>query len=251
MRREVHVGKVLDLADPDKSGGAKLQVNDLIDGSALDDVDYVPGRYPFAGGGEGFYYAPQKGSLLELEVEADEERAAEELAARWVGMLYTDQDAIPTEFSSDAQNRGGIKFGSEVFLQDKKLARTALISAAVRLGEEAASHPLMRGDTFNTQLETFLTALDVYLTAENTYTGQVGAYHTAEKAIWTAWKALSPGLPVLTDALIAVGGALENPAQTAAAGATTYQGAVATFKAAVAAFKAAKTSWLSTKCKTE
>jgi hypothetical protein len=220
MRRVTHVGKVLDGVDPDKSGGAKVQVNDLVDGGALDDESYVPGRFPFAGNGEGFYLPPQVGALLEVEVVDDEEEAVEELSARWVGMLYSNADRIPEEFRSNATKRGGIKFGEEVLLFDRELAILALISENVRLGEEAASHPVIRGDSFNSEFSTFLDGLS--------------ALATQMEATFAALAAAATG-----------------PLAPLATAFGQGQAAWATFKPKPAALKSAATSWLSTRVRTE
>lgn len=251
MKRVVFVAKVLGNEDGDKLGAAKVQMNDLVDGKVLDDKDLTPGRYPFAGNGEGFYYAPQTGALLEVEVLEDDEEGVEDLGSRWVGMLYTSKDAIPEEFQSDATKRGGIKFGEEVFLQDKTKGLTALISLKVRLGEEEASHPLVRGDTYNTELTTYLTAEDAYLTAESTEAGNAASLWTALKAALQVWAALPPGVPATTDPLIAFATALQTAVDNLAAGGSAWTGAIGTFKSAVNAFKNKANSWLSTKCKTE
>jgi hypothetical protein len=251
MKREVYPAKVLNNEDVDKSGAAKIQVNDLVDNSALDDTDFTPGRYPFAGRGEGFYYAPQEQSLLEVEVAEDEEESVEDLNARWVGMLYSSDDSIPEEFQSDHTKRGGIKFGDEVFLQDKTKALTSLISSKVRLGEEEASHPLNRGDTYNEELVKFLDALDVYLAAESTYVGLCKTMSDADATNAGVWAALGAGVPILGSHLNASAALIGGPATALSAGSTAFQAAIATFRTAVAAFKAAKETWLSTKCKTE
>ena len=251
MKRDLHIGKVLDNDDLDKIGGVKIQINEIVDGAALYEDDYIPGRFPFAGNGEGFFYPPQINAMLEVEIEGDPEAAVEELVPRWVGMLYTSEDEIPAEFKKDHTNRGGITFGDEVFLQDKKKALTSIISEKVRLGEEEASHPLNRGDTYNAELDTFLIAFDTYLTAENTFVGELAALHNAEKANATIWKALPPAAPVLGSVLAASGTLLETVAGAAGTGAATYQTAIATFQSAIATFRAAEDSWLSTKCKTE
>ena len=115
MKRETHVAKVLGNADPAKAGGAKLQATDLVDGP-LDAEDFFPGRYPIAGDDEGFYFAPPKGGQVELEAISDDDEGVEDLAPRWVGMLYSAKDKIPAEFRSDAVARGGIKWGLGVLL---------------------------------------------------------------------------------------------------------------------------------------
>ncbi len=235
MKRETHAAKVLDGSDPSKLGGAKVQVNDLVDERPLDEENFVPGRYPFAGNGEGFYYAPQAGTLLEVEVEGDSEAAVEELAPRWVGMLYSSKDEIPTEFQSDPTNRGGVKFGDEVFLQDKTQALTALISAMVRLGEETASHPLVRGDTWNTAWETWVSALETYLSAESTLASANATNFTSIAAACT----VSP----LT--------ALKSFFEALALAWTNHGSAVSTFASATTTWKGQKETWLSTKCRTE
>jgi len=251
VKRAVFLAKVLSNEDSDKLGAVKVQVNDLVDGGALDDENLTPGRYPFAGGGEGFYYAPQVGTLLELEVLEDEEEAVENLDPRWVGMLYTSEDVIPSEFQSDPTKRGGVKFGDEVFLQDKKKALTALISGKVRLGEEEASHPLVRGDTYNQELEIYLTGEGAYLIAENALAGNEATFWGAMKTALQTWQALTPGIPATTDMLIAFATAVKPSVDNLAAGGSAWSSAITAFQGVVTAFKGKLSSWLSTKCKTE
>jgi hypothetical protein len=158
VRRETHVAKVLANADPGKAGGARVQATDLVDGP-LDPEDFVPGRFPTAGDDEGYYFAPSKGAQVELEALADDAEGVEDLGARWVGMIYSDKDKIPEEFRSNAVDRGGIKWGTEVLLFDRAAKLLSLISGNVRLGEEGATEAVLRGTTFNVELSTFLTDL--------------------------------------------------------------------------------------------
>lgn len=247
MRAEKHFGTVKDNADPDKLGGLKVESKTLVDGTPLRE-DFIPGKFPFAGRGEGFYYLPEKGSLVEVEVEADGGRAAEDLDARWSGARYTSRDAVPAEFKSNPTKRGGIKYGLEVFLQDKARALTALISGKVRLGEEDCTHPLVRGDTYNTQLETYLTAEAAWVQAISAYLGTCQICADANVAQYEALATACTGplvpLKVAFEALKAAW-------QAQSAGVTSASAAAATYLAAVNAFKAAKLTWLSTKCKTE
>lgn len=220
MKRETHLGKVLGNVDPARAGGAKVQVNDLVGDAPLDSEEFFPGRFPFAGNGEGFYFAPQPGAALEVEAVSDDDEGVEDLAPRWVGMIYSSADQIPAEFLSDAPNRGGIRFGDDVLLMDKTLKIFALISSKVRLGEEAASHPVVRGDTYNTELSTFLDALTAlaggmkaaFTTLSGISVGVLGPLKPGFDAAITAWTAFEP---------------------------------------APAAFKATANTWLSTKVKTE
>lgn len=155
MKRETHVAKVLANADPGKTGGARVQATDLVDGP-LDPEDFVPGRYPIAGDDEGFYFAPIRGGQVELEALADDAEGIEDLGARWVGMIYSDRDKIPEEFRSNAVERGGIKWGADVLLFDRAAKLVALISENTRLGEEGATEAVLRGTKFNAELSTFL-----------------------------------------------------------------------------------------------
>lgn len=237
MIRQVEFAKVLDNDDPANRGGLKVQCDALEEGIALRGGEYIPPCFPFAGAEVGWFFLPARGTLVEIEVESDPERATEELAARWRAVLYTDRDKIPAEFLSDQTNRAGLKWGSDLLLFDQTKGLVTLISANVRLGEEDASHPLVRGDTYNGELVT-------YLDAEDAFQALLSPYVAGWKAIFTAWKGLTPGTPLTTDALISVGNAMETPAQGLVTG-------IATYRTAISTFKAAKTTWLSTKCKTE
>lgn len=239
MRPERHVGNVVGVGDPERTGALRVEVKTLSEGAALGN-GWVPGIYPFAGRGEGFYFLPPLGSLLEVEVEADPGRATEDLDARWVGCRYTREDALPEEVRSDPVNRGALKFGAEVLLLDKLLRRIALISPNVRLGEEDASHPLTRGDTHNAQL-------DVYLQAEQAYDDLLTAVMTAVGVAIgppAGWSTLSPGAPATTDMLLAFAGTVGTPLGLLLSG-------TAAWVAAKATFRAAESTWLSTRCKTE
>jgi hypothetical protein len=196
MRRETHVAKVLSSDDPAKAGGAKLQATDLVDGP-LDPEEFVPGRFPVAGDDEGFYFAPPKGGQVELEAASDDEEGVEDLAPRWVGMIYSNRDAIPAEFRSDAVARGGIKWGDGVLLFDKTSDLLALISANVRLGEEAATEEVLRGTKFNAEFNTFLNDLTIFVNAigllpghggpAGIFAGKIAAFQ-AKFATWLSTK---------------------------------------------------------------
>jgi hypothetical protein len=174
MRRETHFGKVLSNADPEKAGGAKVQVNDLVGDGPLDPEDFVPTRFPVAGDDEGFYFAPPKGGAAEVEATADESEGVEDLAPVLVGMRFTSKDAIPEEFRSDPTKRGGIKWGSDVLLFDKAQDRLALVSGNVRLGEEEAAEEVLRGTTFNQEFNAFLGQLSTFVAATAGLPGMAG-----------------------------------------------------------------------------
>lgn len=238
MIRAVHVGKVLDNDDPGKAGGLKVQVDDLEEGSALLGGKYIPPAFPFAGDDVGFFFLPEKGALVEVEVESDPEKAAEELDPSWRAVLYTNSDKIPSEFLSDQTKRGGIKYGDGLLLFDSKKDLVALISSNVRLGEETASHPVIRGDTFNTELSNYLTTEGIYQAAENAH---LAAWTTL---IGTTWAGYADGLPITGAHVKAWGTVLS----TTLAAQSTLGGI---WSSAITAFKAKLLTWLSTKVKTE
>ena len=217
--REVHFGRVVANDDPEKRGGLKIQVDTLLEGATVTD-DYIPPSFPFAGNDQGWFFVPEVGNQVEVEVTADPDRAVESLEARWRTVLYSDVDNIPEEFRSNPQQRGGIKFGKSVMLFDKAADVLALVSGNVRLGEEDASHPVVRGDTLNVEM------IDKWVVAMETLL-------TALKLAWTGFTGLTGPLSP-----IAVIAAPIPPAITA-------------FETATTAFKAAKSSWLSSKVKTE
>lgn len=237
MIKDVYFGKVLDNEDPNKGGGLKVQVDALVHGTELLDA-YIPPTFPFAGNNQGFFFLPEPGEFVEVEIESHEERSVEDLSARWRACLYSDKDAIPEEFLSDPTKRGGIKFGdNKLILFEKTKDLVALISNNVRLGEEDCTHPLVRGDTYNEQL-------DLYLTAEATDATNETAFYTALKGAVTTWSALPAGVPATTDMLIAFATALSSALDPLVSGEPAWA-------AAIAAFKATEPTWLSTKCKTE
>jgi hypothetical protein len=232
MIREIHFAQVLSNDDPDNAGGLKVQIDAVEDGKAYGGGEFIPPCFPFAGSKVGFFFLPEKGTQVEVELESDPEKGTEDLSARWRSVLYNSKDKIPSEFLTDQTNRGG--------------------SNNVRLGEETASHPLVRGDTYNSQLTTFLTALETYLTAEDVYAGLEANHWIAAQAANLVWKNLSPPTtPVLNGVLTAYGTPLEATTNALKTGVITWRAAIAAMKAATGAFKTAKTTWLSTKCKTE
>lgn len=249
MIPEKHFGKVLKNKDPKKLGRLQIQVDAVLEGENLGDAEtWIPASWPFAGKGEGFYMVPKEGSLVEVEVESGRERSAGETSARWTGVQYTDKDAIPEEFQSDPTERGGMKVGELVLLFDRKKGILALISAKTRLGEEDASHPLMRGDTFNAQLETYLTAEAAWVGALQTY---LGTCQTCADANVTQYEALAAACTGPLVPLKVAFEALKAAWQAQSSGVTAATAAAGTYLSAVNAFKAAKDTWLSTKCKTE
>lgn|GEM_PF-6291672 len=219
MIRDVHYGVVVDNNDPDRRGGLKVRVDDLVDQLPLLD-EFIPPSFPFAGSSVGWFFVPAVGAQVEVEVESDPERSVEDIHARWRSTLYSVNDPPPAEFTSDYPNRAGIKFGPVIVTLDQTQDLLAMVSSNVRLGEEAASHPVMRGDTYNQQL-------DAYLTAVNT----LASTNVTE---FTALAAASTGV------LAPLASSFTNLAT-----------AWATFQSAIATFKGAESSWLSTKVKTE
>lgn len=155
MRREIHIAR-LTSGEVGESGERTVRADDLLEGDLPEQVQVLT---PFAGGGEGFYFPSPSKATCALEVEAESGNSAETLAARVLGFLFNQQNAIPAECQSDPSNRGALKLGETLLLLDKAQKIAALIAENVRLGTEAASHPLVRGDTFNSQLDVFLTSL--------------------------------------------------------------------------------------------
>lgn len=241
MRREIHFAKVLSNDDPLRGGGLKLQVDTLEDGVPFRGGEFVPPSFPYAGANAGWFFLPDKGAIVEVEVEADEERATEEPAARWRAVLYTAVDTIPAEFLTNQTKRGGIKYGSGILLFDKATDVLALVSSNVRLGEELATHPVMRGDTYNAELSTYLDAEDAQQTVEQAFWTTLASGPASALGVWAA---LPAGVPATTDMLIAFAAAMTTPAANVLAGGVTW-------KSAIAAFKSKLTTWLSTKVKTE
>lgn len=217
--RSVHTGVVLDNKDPKRRGGLKVRVDTIAAGVPLGE-DYIRPCFPLAGKGSGFFLIPKVGSIVEVEVEADPDFAMGSLDAAWRAALYTEADPIPAEFVTDYPNRGGVKFGDVVLLLDSGQDIFGVVSTQVRLGTEAATHPVIRGDTYNQQLDTFLSQLNTLATNSVTQYGVLAAASTGP---------LAP--------LAAGFGAL-------ATGWTT-------FAAAIAVFKGAAATWLSTRVKTE
>ena len=237
MRREIHYGVVIDNVDPDKRGGLKVRVDTLLDQLPLLD-EYIPPTFPFAGSEVGWFFVPEVGAQVEVEVETSDEQSVEDISASWRATLYSENDAPPAELTSDYPNRAGIKWGPVIWILDKTQDLIALVSSNVRLGEEAAPHPVMRGDTYNQQLDTYLTQEDVENTLDTTYlNGLLTALNV--------WANLTPPSGPVTNAVLTAF------ANAVIPGLTAYVSGLATFKAAIATFKGAAITWLSTKVKTE
>lgn len=206
--------RVLDNNDPEKLGRLKVRCDQLIQDGDL--ADWIQPAFPYAGANQGFFFLPDKGAMVEVEVEGHADKVIEHLSPRWVSVLYTAVDAIPVEFKSNPTKRGGIKFGDVVLTFDKASHILALVAANVRLGTEGATHPVTRGDTYNTQLATFLTALQTFLAAITTYTA-----------------------------------AIQSIADPSGAATTALTAATTAMTTAASSFSSAASTWLSTKVKTE
>lgn len=158
MRVEIHQGVVVDNRDPERRGGLKIRVDTLL--QDLPFVDrYIPASFPYAGNQVGFFFVPDVGAQVEVEVETDPERFLEDVNARWRGVLYSANDPIPPEFASDYPNRAGIKFGELIVMLDKQQDIMALIAGNVRLGSEGASEAVVLGDSLAAKFDALNLAL--------------------------------------------------------------------------------------------
>lgn len=234
MRREIHIGTVVDNNDPDMRGGLKVRVDELVDQLPLMD-EHIPASFPFAGSSVGWFFVPDVGAQVEVEVESDPEGAVEDIRASWRSALYSVNDPVPSEFQTDYPNRAGIKFGNIVVTFDKSQDILALVSGNVRLGEEAASHPVMRGDTYNSEEATLFNSWTTYL-------GQVSTLASTNATNFTALAAecTAPPLTPLGAKFTALATAW-----------TTFGTQVATLSSAISTFLGNQNTWLSTKVKTE
>lgn len=234
MRPEKHLGIVSAInSDPNDPGSLKIRAPGLVEGQDLGGT-WIQPSFNFAGDDEGVYFVPQPGGLVEVEVEADAERATEDLDARWVASKYNATHRLPSEFRSNPTQRMGIKVRGGTILFDRVQQLLALISAKLRLGIEGATHPVMRGDTYNQSLDTWLEAMILFLDAASTLT-------TANSTQFTALQTAAIGTLA---PLAAAFGAL-------ASAWTTFGAAIATFKTATTTRKSALSTWLSTMVNTE
>ena len=99
---------------------------------------------------------------------------------------------------------------------------------------DAATHPLVRGDTYADRLDAYLDALDAALTALTAALAAVSTYAGAVAALPAPFPLTSPAATALATALT-----------------TTWPGALATYTSAAAAFRAARTADLSANLKGE
>lgn len=249
MRREVHFGTVVDNEDPDKRGGLKVRVDTLLDQLPLLE-EYIPPTFPFAGNSVGWFFVPDVGAQVEVEVATDDEQSVEDIDARWRSALYSANDEPPAELTSDYPNRAGIKFGQIVFILDKTKDLMALVGTNVHLGEEGATHPVIRGDTYNTQEAQMLTLVMAYMQSIAGMVSGMGGYLNQVAADMGALNALPIGgttppfiLPQMT--------ALDTSAALGSGGLGGQATAAAAAAAGIQAFINAATTWLSTKVKTE
>jgi len=227
VRREVHIGR-LTSSEAGKVGERSVRADTLLEADLPEQVQVLT---PFAGGGDGLYFPSPSGATCALEVE---ERAVEEVAARVLGFLFNAKNPIPSECASNPAHRGALKLGENVLLLDRTLQLLALISGKVRLGEEDASHPVLRGDTFNAELVKYLQAEAIWVQAilmnSTANKLQFGALELAATGVLAP---LAPAFKLLKEAW------------------QTQETAAGTYLAAVNALLAAKDTWLSTKVNTE
>ena len=181
MIASVHFGVVVANSDPKRQGRLKIRVDDVEEGLPLGD-EWIPPTFPFAGKDRGFFFVPNVGAQVEVELQSDDDAAVDDVAARWRGVLYSDVDPVPSEFTSSYGSRGGLKVGGEVLLFDEAQGVTAVVSSNVRLGEESASHPVVRGDTLNSALDAFLTSM-----AAASSFGQINTAATTLKGLLSTW----------------------------------------------------------------
>lgn len=243
--REIHFGRVVDNDDPLKRGGLKVRVDTLIDNLPLTET-HIPPSFPFAGNAVGFFFVPAVGAEVEVEVEAGLDAGAENLDARWRATLYSNLDDVPSEFKSDYPNRGGIKFGPVVVTFDQTQDLLALVASNVRLGIEGATHPVLRGDTYNTEESTLLTAIKAYLDTIAARVSDGNSLLTKVAADMSALSSLSiPSTPFSLPPLTATSAA------AATASATAENAAAVGASTAVTTFLGKALTWLSTRVKTE
>lgn len=243
--REVHFGRVIDNQDPLQRGGLKVRVDTLVDNLPLTD-EFIPPSFPFAGSQVGFFFVPAVGAQVEVEVESGLDRSVEDIDARWRAALYSNLDDVPAEFKSDYPNRSGIKFGPVVTTFDQTQDLLALVASNVRLGVEGATHPVLRGDTYNAEESTLLTAIKAYLDTIAARVSDGNSLLTKVAADMSALSSFSiPSTPFSLPPLTATSAA------AATASATAENAAAVSASAAVTTFLGKALTWLSTRVKTE
>jgi hypothetical protein len=170
MGRQVYEAIVSDAADPDHRGRIKVKCRALLDGGT-DLPDWLEPCFPFAGQGVGFFFLPQPGDVVEIEVLTGDsyddlggEAMLLDLGARWRCGLYRDADDVPEEFREAYGKRMGIKGrGGQILLLDDDAGSVLLGATKVLLGAKDASHAVPHGDTLQSALSTILGALAAHV----------------------------------------------------------------------------------------
>ena len=155
--RDKFAAKVTSIDDPEQRGRLKVECRALVeDGVEL--PDWVEPAFPYVGSGDaGFFFLPDVGEFVELEVltgDADEDFSGVAFQAnpdlRWISCLYTDGDAVPAEFREKYGKRMGIKTPSGSFLMFDEDTKDLVLKAGgkVLVGSPDSDEPLVLGNKF-------------------------------------------------------------------------------------------------------
>jgi hypothetical protein len=118
MTKQYHYAEVTRIVDPDL--GAKLRGAVYFRSETLTgDVEYpIPAepRFPFAKNKAGFFWVPEPGDIIEIEIDSDLETPE----PKWLGMVYSTEDELPREFIKNYTKRMGFvtKSGNMLVFDD-------------------------------------------------------------------------------------------------------------------------------------
>jgi len=184
-KREKHWGVVTDNDDPEKRGRLVVQCDTIAEGDVL---EWIQPSFHFVDSNDseqgGCFWVPNEGTIVEVNIEAEDDSEANDLDPQWKCAVYP-QGSVPEVFQDNYPNRRGwvTRKGHIFYFDDTEDSLTfhyehpsgAKITvdndgnirlhtdASVYIGDDAASHPITRGDVLNTFLDSLKTWLDGHL----------------------------------------------------------------------------------------
>lgn len=171
-RKEKHWGIVTNADDPEKRGRLCVQASSIVGEDVLDWVE--PNFFFVDSAGEaGAFFVPNVGSVVEVEIEAEDDSETTDLSPKWSCALYP-SGTVPPEFAEHYPKRYGWKTraghvlycddtdgdraflyrhpeGAEITVDDDGNIRLKPAGQTIYLGDNA-TEPLARGNILDTFL---------------------------------------------------------------------------------------------------
>lgn len=183
---DIYKAKVVDNQDPECRGRLRVECTALL-GSDQAISDWVDPVFPYAGKGYGWFFVPETGASVELEV--DSGSSSEEFGVatfmtnpnfKWISATYLLPTDVPTEFGIAAGPAYGRRMGLKtpqglLFMLDDSLKQIVLKYGKLRIGSETAANPLVLGDLIQSILVTLFQAVKTAHDAHtHPYTDNIG-----------------------------------------------------------------------------